>query len=587
MENLKYELEYLINIEKGANKRIESIYTDLITAIWNRWKGKAKEGYEVLRTLETPSGDEIHELYRNKMSVEFPLEIEESVSKAILNTYKYSKGHILGVFTPTDYKSIKYLEEHTNWWIKNYYDEHVGKEITGIIREGLKERFSTKDIGKKIGDLLTGKYVPPNVMPPDRYWEGLARNALTRSRMSSKVQTFVENGVDEYEIIGTEDGRICAICRAMHGRIFKVKRAQQFFDKFNTLKTPDEVKTKLPWIKSYKEIDKPTSELDLSHSLPDFHFECRCDVIHREFSFEEEVQMLLNDEDYAKKLPEDLLLITNNQEKISWKSANYDEAKMILRIARKEKIPLMDMNRFIKKSNWLSNSKLEEHYINHMDEFPDINSVEEYRKLSYKVLTDGELWGIIDSRAGYPVIYAIKEVNGKNIFTVLNVKGSQIATTHAFDEFSSKFKKSKEFVYKIRSGKILKFNKKGRKVIMDTKRTINWYKANVTSCLNKEKYWEKLPDGRLIPPYDTITVMYTRDEINNNYSDFSDSEIAEIKAIDEMLLRNPAFTRECLEFAYDCLDNQSMKRWWWHFDKIKSGEIKVTWNEENKIYTIK
>jgi len=607
------EIKYLVAVEKGYSATYEHLSLELYSAIWESWKRNVKEIKTEMIENDLKEPGLLIDLIQNKLRNEFPLEAEESIIRNIRETFKATKKAFFKRFRKSfiekaddffsyslreiDYESIEYLRNHTNWWMKHYYDRFPGENISELIQEGLKRELSTKELGNVLEDYFYGEILEdgewptiPGNMSPKEYFEGLSRNTISRARMNATVNSFIEAEIEEYEIIATEDGRTCDICRSMHGRVFKTSKAKQFTDQFNALDTPDDVKTQLPWIKNVSETAKPTGNLGLSFSLPPFHFNCRCNVIDHEYTVEEEAQMLLDDKAFQQTLPQDLLL-TTDASNIRWNPSSIEEARMMVKIARKMKVYDKEFKSFVKKSSWLNEKALTEHFQRHQADFlnagVELNSIEAYEQLSVDILTKGECWGIIESGIGYPQIVAILRIKDKLFTSILNVNGMQIATSFPKSGFYNDLVKRKEFYYFIRKSKLFKFMKAGKNMTnLSVRENIDHYKYMVDIMLDKERGWEKMPppDNRILPPQDAITLLYARDYIHEDFNEFSDEERMEIKEIDERFLRDLDLVIDTLSHSY--VDKKQPKeKWWYHFEEIRDGKLKVFWDEEKRVYT--
>ena len=607
------ELSYLINVIKGYNPTMENLSLELAAALWNLWQKNVDEAFSEMVEADLREAGRLEELFKNKLSVEFPLEAEETIIETIKETFKYTKREFFSAFKKADktlekaddyfgyslrekdFESITYLRDHTNWWMKNYYERFPGKKISEVINTGLGNELSTKKLGESLSDYFYGNVAQgelpeiPGNMSPKEYFEGLARNTVSRARMNSTVNNFLEAEIEEYEIIATEDGRTCDICRSMHGRVFKTSTAKKFVDKFNALDTPEQVKTQLPWIKSPAETAKPTNQLGLSTSLPPFHFQCRCDVLNREYTIEEESQRLLEDKQFQKDLPRDLLL-TTDEPGITWNPSSIQEARMMVKIARKMKVYDKEFKRFVKKASWRNEKALVDHFRKHKNEFESsgikLNSVDDYQQLSVDILNKGECWGIIESDTGYPQIIAVLKIKDKLFTSILNVKGMQLATSFPKSDFYGKITKGKEFYYFLRKAKLIKL-RKWKKVMekRDAQKLIESYKIKLDYDLDKSTWndWTE-PGGRIFPPEDAVAIVYNRDDIYDKLSSFSNDEKMLLKEADELLLNDPDTV--CELFKYSHLDKKQPKeKWWYHFEDIRDGKLEVYWDEEKKVYT--
>jgi len=604
------EIKYLIEVEKGYSPIYEHLSVELYATIWDCWKRNVVEARSEMVKDDLRDPKAIAELFKNKLSNEFALEAEESVIKIIRETFKATKKAFLRRFKKgiekaekflssslreIDYEAIEYLRTHTNWWMKNYYDRYPGEKMSELLRQGLEKELSTKELGEVLQSYFYGEVLEdgewpkvPGNMTPKEYFEGLSRNTISRARMNATVNGFIETQIEAYEIIATEDGRTCDICRSMHGRVFETATAKRFVDQFNSLETPEDVKSQLPWVKNVSETSKATGDLPLSFSLPPFHYNCRCNVLDRDYTIEEESQRMLDDESYAKEFADNMLLATDSG-KVNWNVGSIEAARMMVKIARKEKVYDREFKSFIKKSSW-KNEALLDHFKKHKKAFKsagiELSDVDDYQQFAEDILFKGEVWGIISADRGFPQLISVLRHNNKLFTAVVNVKGQQIATVFPSSRFYDDLVKDKEFYYLLKKAKVLKILKRRKgSEKMTIREMIEVYKINVVCDMDKNNWdnWTE-PDGRIFPPEDAVTVTYYRDDVYNNFSSCSDADKMMLKEIDEILLND--LDTACEMFRYSHLDKKQPKeKWWYHLPEIRDGKLKVFWDEEKKVYS--
>ncbi|MGI6117826.1 MAG: minor capsid protein [Bilifractor sp.] len=89
----------------------------------------------------------------------------------------------------------------------------VYTELTRGIIKGLNPLELAKSLDKK---MQAGRYNA----------ERLMRTELARVQTGAQQQAISEAGYDEYMFIATESGHTCSICRALDGKVFKLKKMQ-------------------------------------------------------------------------------------------------------------------------------------------------------------------------------------------------------------------------------------------------------------------------------------------------------------------------------------------------------------------------
>lgn len=175
-----------------------------------------------------------------------------------------------------------------------------------------------------------------------------------------------------------------------------------------------------------------------------------------------------------------------------------------------------------------------------------------------------------------------------NLTAIVNVKGSEIATYHIKSDenlFETIYESDHIFRYKtrntIRKG-VMKLSKRLSQKVMEG--YIRSYILNIEGVLDKN-LWDYLPDGRLIPPVDADCLFYRRDDIKKFVEKMDHILKEKLKEADEMLLKNLDEAVLGLEKAIRVYrKNEPEEDWWWHLDKVKSGKIKVVWDEKKEEY---
>lgn len=275
---------------------------ELVDLLIEWWSGNIDDLSEELDNLygsdeiDVPTDDDIEDIIsiaQERMSrlddetIEKILEMSDrayGAGKLLIEELKNKRnGEKAGIvdrsFTQVDQSTQKALGEHTIFWVGEYYTEQLGEEIAEAVREyAVDSGLGRKEVGEKLKELLEVDYGNKSKV----YWEGLAANTITRARSLGAVEGMVEADVDEYSILAMMDKRTSAICRAMHGKVFKVSKAVELRDALINAKSPEDVKEIAPWVKS-KEAEalkeKSGDELPVGLALPPYHFRCRTTLV--------------------------------------------------------------------------------------------------------------------------------------------------------------------------------------------------------------------------------------------------------------------------------------------------------------------
>lgn len=215
-----------------------------------------------------------------------PINERVEVSKATLD--------IKPSTTLEDERAIAQILKGQRFWIGKYHNDILSKQIQQIAKDILLEQgLPAKEAGAKLAQTLgyvNGyKKAKPKVTIPkgwsgstQQYFDGVAANAATVSRIHGQMRAMVEMGIERYEIINALDERTCSRCNMMNGAVLDVRKSyQQIVDIIGG--PPGAAATGAPWL---SEADfasrfqtKGASGLqDDGVGYPPFHFKCRCSV---------------------------------------------------------------------------------------------------------------------------------------------------------------------------------------------------------------------------------------------------------------------------------------------------------------------
>lgn len=196
-----------------------------------------------------------------------------------------------------DVRSQNILKKHHTFWIGDYYNSQLGKEVADIARDiGLKQGLGRVEVGKRLQAALGQQFDKS-----ESYWRLLGAASVHRARNLGGVQGLIDGGVKEYEIMAVMDERTSDICRAMDGRVFTVGDASKLKSAIMNASHPDDIKDISPWHTARAtpggyEIKASGSQQwvninNLNHSqmvnrglaLPPYHGFCRTTYIVRTF----------------------------------------------------------------------------------------------------------------------------------------------------------------------------------------------------------------------------------------------------------------------------------------------------------------
>ena len=181
-------------------------------------------------------------------------------------------------FGLVDKTAVNWLTDHHLYWIGNYYDKNLSGAIANTVADGMAQGLGRKDIGKMLGNFFED--YPGVPMKPANYWQGLAANAMSRSRSFGAIGGFSDAGFTDYEFFSMEDSHVCDICDEMNGKVFSVASAMGQRQQLMNCSNPEDVKQVAPWPRLDQITSRSNMELQAAGiGMPPVHFECRCGII--------------------------------------------------------------------------------------------------------------------------------------------------------------------------------------------------------------------------------------------------------------------------------------------------------------------
>lgn len=206
--------------------------------------------------------------------------------------------NLLGTVKPSfdlvDRSTVAALQKHQVFWIGEFWDEKVSGQVASAAKEqvtaGMGRVAAGKVMAKAVKENLANVSVPSGFSgPTNQYFEGLVANATTVSRTSGHLRSFSKVGFTIYTIVNPSDHRTCEICELMNGKEFRTEDGVKLVGKLTNMKSPLSVKKVHPWLtptsarqlagkKGPASPDQTTALSKAGHSMPAFHFRCRCDI---------------------------------------------------------------------------------------------------------------------------------------------------------------------------------------------------------------------------------------------------------------------------------------------------------------------
>lgn len=207
------------------------------------------------------------------------------VAKAAPKSGKASNSVKLA-FDVRDDRAIDKLGKQELWWIGDTY-EKVAPTIRDAVEPkviaGLSRKIGGELVAAAVKERLSDFRIPDGYNgSAERYFEGLAANAVTAARVGGQMGSFIRLGVTSYELVNPMDERTSDICAELNGQVFQVDDAADQMDKLGKAQTPEQYKAIKPWLSPGSIsalLARGTGALSKAGQMfPPFHFRCRTTV---------------------------------------------------------------------------------------------------------------------------------------------------------------------------------------------------------------------------------------------------------------------------------------------------------------------
>lgn len=223
--------------------------------------------------------------------------------KVILNKQAGTKGYdkplVFKSLTPNfnliDQQAVEYLASSQLFWMRDRYDTGVIKAIRDAAQVEL-EGLTGADAAAKLQDLVQRKLgIGDYDTASEAYWEMVAVNASTTSRVTGSLLEMEELEVTKYVITNPRDERTSDICKHMDGKTFVVADQVKVIKDIIAADDPAGTKELHPWHSHdfqdvFKDIgvsvqpDQALSDADAAKlakagfAMPPYHGTCRTTV---------------------------------------------------------------------------------------------------------------------------------------------------------------------------------------------------------------------------------------------------------------------------------------------------------------------
>lgn len=210
-------------------------------------------------------------------------ELTDKLATKTKALYYYKKPTIKGIqkgVVNVDKDTIKGLTQADIIWIKNHANNtQVARDIARLTQKlKLKElsQIEVAEILKETFDIPKNEYIKR--YGELSYWQLVTGNQTARISNYSFIRTINGVGIEEYEWI-TQGSDACPICTPFHGKIFKVKDANNNIDDYMKASAKGSVD-------GMKKADKFLTVEDIENNpegvtgqLPQLHNKCLCVIV--------------------------------------------------------------------------------------------------------------------------------------------------------------------------------------------------------------------------------------------------------------------------------------------------------------------
>lgn len=267
-----------------ASGKSKGVALSGVDAIMGRWAGDVKPGYVGLignaYKLARRAGHD-KATGKSKGSLQYVAPKAESVKKAVA-----PKATIAVKFGLADEKAIAQLSKQEMMWIGEVY-ENVAPTVNAALEDAVALGLSMSEAGKAVADAVSDALL--NIEIPkgytgtaQRYFEGLAANAITNVRVQGQIQSFANLGVTSYELVNPDDERTTDLCHELNGTVFTTDQGIANMEELAKASTPDEYRAAKPFLPPKDVLEMLAKGADVlaaaGQAFPPFHFECRTTV---------------------------------------------------------------------------------------------------------------------------------------------------------------------------------------------------------------------------------------------------------------------------------------------------------------------
>lgn len=229
--------------------------------------------------------DEALAILTNDFRAELGPTVTDDILERVLLAYTRGTVDIVGStrweFNLTDEDALRWLQEDFTYWIGDYHGPGLSERVSQVMAPAFTEGLGPDAMRQRLVEAFGGYF-----SRSDAYWEGFSTNVVTRSRTFGTTEGLVRSGAVEGEFSAILDNTTSGICRAMDGRIIRVRDMVEQRDKILSLNDPESIKSVAPWRTSDEQVQDAVSFADAMGYVPadiqpPLHFHCRSTIIFR------------------------------------------------------------------------------------------------------------------------------------------------------------------------------------------------------------------------------------------------------------------------------------------------------------------
>lgn len=271
------------DVEKSVRREIQETYTQARNGGFRKATKQTKASLQY--TVPNFSGE-----LGGEASVEKALQLIEKAKPR----KKPRTAATLPSLDLEDGRAIADLGDDTMVWIGRHYEENVRETVREAVKPGVAEGLGRVEAGKQVADVVRSQLDKVTVPggfngTAAKYFEGLAANTSTNSRVRGQIRSFVDAEIETYVLTNPNDNRTSPICRHVDGKRFTIGAGTTQIERQMSAQSPADLRALHPWLPLAEilKISPVAGHVSAADSralasrglaLPPFHFRCRTTV---------------------------------------------------------------------------------------------------------------------------------------------------------------------------------------------------------------------------------------------------------------------------------------------------------------------